>query len=97
LDHSNRDILLDISEVLFDSGKADVAILTTSKGIEEQPENISLYYRLAALLYLTGKEKESLVVFEQAVSLDKEGVAEFFDFDTTLKDKAEFIEILNHY
>jgi len=88
---------LDISEVLFDLGKVDQALLTTSKGIEEQPENISLYYRLAAMLYLTGKEKESLLVFEQAVSLDKELVAEFFDFDTTLKEKAEFLEILNLY
>lgn len=97
LDAKNIDIWLDISEIHFTNLDYVYAINSVIEGISYQKNNASLMYRLSVYLYYNGQIRESLLRFEQALSLDFDKHPEFFDFAPELLGDRLFNDLIDLY
>ncbi len=73
------------------------AIDIIEEGLKENKDNASLWYRLAGLLYKTGKVQQAYYYMETAMKLDFELHEELIDFLPELNEESRFIELLHFY
>jgi tetratricopeptide (TPR) repeat protein len=65
--------------------------------IEKNKDEASLWYRLAGLLYKSGKVQQAYYYIETAMKLDFEIYTELIEFIPELEKESRFIELLDFY
>jgi len=73
------------------------AIEIIEKALDNNKNEASLWYRLAAYLYRSGKVQQSYYYIETALKLDFDKHKELLDFMPELKQESRFIELLGIY
>ncbi|HEY9113990.1 MAG TPA: tetratricopeptide repeat protein, partial [Bacteroidales bacterium] len=76
------------------SASIETAIDIIEKAIEKNKDEASLWYRLAGLLYKSGKVQQAYYYIETALKLDFETHAELLEFIPELEKESRFIELL---
>lgn len=96
-DPDNHEIYLDWSFVYYDCGDFERAISLITSGIEECPEESSLYYRAVIYLLGQGSYREALVYLEKALLLDFEGHTVLYEFYDELETQKALFKIIDQY
>jgi tetratricopeptide (TPR) repeat protein len=79
------------------SANIEMAIDIIEKAIEKNKDEASLWYRLAGLLYKSGKIQQAYYYIETALKLDIETHTELLEFIPELENESRFIELLGVY
>lgn len=79
-DPMHPDVWLDYSAMYADDEQYGQAIDIIIQGIEKQPRNYELYYRLSGYLARKGRYKEALENLEVALQVNYDGHTLFFEF-----------------
>jgi tetratricopeptide (TPR) repeat protein len=80
------ELWLDWGVALYELGELGESLDVTESGLENNPQNIQLLYRLAALFYLTGNKDMGLMVLEKALEFDPSEVSGIFTFAPELRN-----------
>jgi len=79
------------------SNNIEMAIDIIEKAIEKNKDEATLWYRLAGLLYKSGKIQQAFYYIETALKLDFETHTELLEFIPELEKESRFIELLGVY
>ncbi len=97
LDPSFAEAWIDWSYVLYKSADYAGAEKLLKTALTFNPESFACYYRLALVLYKSGKTKESLVQFEKALQLNFEEHNHLFETNPEFALIPEFIQMIDTY
>lgn len=97
LDPDNDDIYKELSEAYLGYEGIDAAITVINAGIDHQPANISLLYRLAALLIKKGDQKNAKEFLITAFGQDRDGIKEMYEYNKELEFHPIVREIAENY
>ena len=75
----------------------EAAIDIIEQAIEKNKDEASLWYRLAGLLYKSGKVQQAYYYIETAMKLDFETHIELLEFLAELEKESRFVELLGVY
>lgn len=75
----------------------EMAIDVIEKAIEKNKDEASLWYRLAGLLYKSGKVQQAYYYIETALKLDFETHTELLEFIPELEKEPRFVDLLGMY
>jgi tetratricopeptide (TPR) repeat protein len=92
-----EDVWLKWSLVLFDQGQFDRAYEIIQQGIDDIPENASLYYRAAAYLLHAGDYREAILNLEVALALDYDAHEQLYDFFPELEKQKALFKLIEQY
>ena len=73
------------------------AIEIIEKALDKNKDEASLWYRLAAYLYKSGKVQQSYYYIETALKIDFEKHSELLDYMPELNQESRFVELLGIY
>jgi len=90
-------IRLDYGDAMVEKNEWTAAENIMLETIEKFPESAIACFRMAAYLYLQGKNKEASYFFEEAMMMDFEKHASVFEQFPELKDNAEIISLIHFY
>ncbi len=90
-------IRMDYGDALAESGHFETASEVILKAIEDLGPGPNLYYRMAAFLFLRGKNKEGAFFLEEALTMDYDKHVHVLEQYVELKDNTEFIKLINLY
>jgi tetratricopeptide (TPR) repeat protein len=79
------------------SNNIEMAIDIIEKAIEKNKDEASLWYRLAGLLYKSGKVQQAYYYIETALKLDFETHTELLEFIPELEKDSRLVELLGFY
>jgi tetratricopeptide (TPR) repeat protein len=94
VDPQHPDIWLDYSHVYLELGDLQQAQDTLKKGMNVQPDNPDLLYRLSIYTYRSGKVKEAYNLIEEALSLDYDGLDQLFSYYPNLKKDRNILNLI---
>lgn len=94
LGRTDWDVWLDYSDTLFEYGAIEQGFSLLNHAIELFPETSELFYRLAANLTMFGHLKEAVNIFSIALSLNKNGYKEAFEYYPNMKDIQVFLDLV---
>jgi len=83
--------------IYFDQNRFEEAEDVIKEGLEELPEEASLYYRLVVYLIKTGKYKEAFSILENALTLDFEKHVLLYELMPELEQQKAIYKIINQY
>jgi len=93
----NSEVWLDWGVALYESGETNEALEITEKGLENNPRNTALLYRMAALCYLSGNQDIAILILEKALEYDPQEHFNMFIFAPELKKANKIIECITRY
>ena len=96
-DPMHPDVWLDYSAMYAEEEAYGEAIDIIIQGIEKQPVNAELYYRLSGYLLKKGKTKEALHNFQIALQLSYEGFQMLFEYYPELAQNTELLNLIELY
>jgi tetratricopeptide (TPR) repeat protein len=96
-DPMHPDVWLDYSAMYADEELYGEAIDIIIQGIEKQPQNSELYFRLAGYLLKKGRTKEGLQYFENALQLSYDGYLMLFEFFPELEQNIDLLNLIEIY
>jgi len=82
---SNPEVWLDFSTSLYETGNTDKALDIIETGLLNNPKHSGLFYRLAALCYLSGQASAALIILEKALEINANEHIQLFTFAPELK------------
>ena len=82
---SNPEVWLDFSTSLYETGNTDKAIDIIETGLLNNLKHSGLFYRLAALCYLSGQASAALIILEKALEINANEHIQLFTFAPELK------------
>lgn len=88
---------INYSVCLNHSANIDAAIDIIEQAIEKNKDEASLWYRLAGLLYKSGKVQQAYYYIETAMKLNFETHFELLEFLPELEKESRFVELLGVY
>lgn len=91
------EIWLDWSYIVSEQGDFDKALEILNLGIDELPEEASLYYRAVVYLIKASKYKEAFLYLENALTLDFEKHTELFEFFPELDTQKALMKIIDQF
>lgn len=91
------EVWLDWGVALHESGDSPEALEITEKGLETNPHNIQLLYRLATLFYITGSKDMGLMILEKALEIDSSEYKGIFTFAPELKNSVKIITLIGKF
>jgi tetratricopeptide (TPR) repeat protein len=91
------ELWLDWGVALYEIGESGEALDITETGLENNPQNIQLLYRLAALFYLTGNKDMGLMVLEKALEIDPTEYQGIFTFAPELKNSIKIRTLIGKF
>ena len=91
------EVWLDWSFIVSEQGDYERAMEVLSLGIDELPEDASLYYRAVVYLIKASKYKEAFLYLENALTLDFEKHAELFEFFPELETQKAIMKIIDQF
>jgi tetratricopeptide (TPR) repeat protein len=93
----NAEVWLDWGVALNESGNINSALDVTEKGLENNPKNPALLYRMAALCYLSGNVDIAIVILEKALEYNPQEHFIMFIFAPELKKANKIIECIARF
>ncbi len=97
LNKIHPDIWLDYSEAFARQGDFEKAVEIIMEGIDIQPDNAELYYRLAAYLFKSAKRKEAFTHLQNALEINFNKYTEMLEYQADFADDAEIIQMIESY
>lgn len=82
---------------MFDQGQFDKAYEIIQDGLNELPDNATLYYRAAAYLFHGGDYKEALLNLEIALTLDYSAHEQLYVFFPELEKQKALFKLIEQY
>jgi tetratricopeptide (TPR) repeat protein len=89
-------LILDLSFAYSSAGKAELAIKTLDKGIDQNPENALLHIYKADLLGKLGRRQAAQACLEHALILEPENPHVHLRIAYVLREQGELIDAFNH-
>ncbi|MFH0865677.1 MAG: tetratricopeptide repeat protein, partial [Bacteroidota bacterium] len=96
-DGANPDIWLDYSDAYMKLNDIEMAVEIIIKGIEQQPENTSQRYRLAAYLLKSGNNMEAFETLETSLQLDYNRNIELLEYDASFASNLQILDLIELY
>lgn len=90
-------VRIDFADGLAEREAYDTAADVIMKAIEEIGPGPNLYYRMSALLFLQGKNKEAAFFLEEALTMDFDRHGAMLDQYPQLKNHSEINKLINLY
>lgn len=80
------EVFMDYAELLFDLCQFENGMHTLYKGVELNPKEAKLLYRISGYLFTLNEEDEGVIYFKKALKINSEGVHYFFELFPKLKN-----------
>lgn len=93
----NSEVWLDWGVALYESGEINKALDVTEQGLETNPRNPGLLYRMATLCYLTGNQDVAILILERALELNAQEHFNIFIFAPELKKATRILECISRF
>jgi uncharacterized protein (TIGR02996 family) len=90
-------IRIDYADALAEQGEYDQAAEVIKKGIEQIAPTPAMFYRMAAFLYIKGKNKDGAFFLEEALSMDFDKHHGMFEQYPQLLENKEINTLINLY
>ena len=97
LEPDYEEVWLKWSLVMFDQGQFDKAYEIIQEGLDDIPDNASMYYRATAYLLHAGEYKEALIHLEIALALNYEAHEQLYDFFPDLEKQKALFKLIEQY
>ncbi len=88
---------LDYADGLIEKEQLEEAAEVVHEGIEKLGSLSSLYYKMAAILFMQGRNKDASFFLTEALLLNYDNHGPMLEQHPSLKDNPHVIELLNHY
>jgi tetratricopeptide (TPR) repeat protein len=90
-------IRIDYADALAEKGEYETASEVIMKGIEQIAPSAGLYYRMAALLYIQGRNKDGAFFLEEALTMDFDKHNGMLEQYPELNNNLEITTLINLY
>jgi tetratricopeptide (TPR) repeat protein len=90
-------IRIDYADALAEKGQYEMASDVIMKGIEQIAPSAGLYYRMAAMLYIRGRNKDGAFFLEEALTMDFDKHNGMFEQYPELSENKEITTLINLY
>ena len=97
LDPLHPEIWADLADAYVETGHPEKAEEVLEEGIYQQSENASLVYRMAALLFRQGKQKNALKTLAKALQMDFEKHHELFEAYPQVEQMKEVQDLIRSF
>jgi len=97
MDPLHPDIWADLADSYIETGHPEKAEEVLEEGIYQQADNATLIYRMAALLFRQGKQKNGLKMLAQGLQLDFNKHQEFLEAFPEVENIKEVRDLIRSF